>query len=54
MTRPGTLMTQMDPDFFFWPSGFLEAWGTEAKQLKKIVFFGFAAKGGKAKQPFVS
>jgi hypothetical protein len=41
----------MDPEVIFWPSGFLEAWGTETKKLhaarpnnkrflKQVSFFG--------------
>ncbi len=42
-------LNQMDPEVVFWPSGFLEAWGTETKQPHTFRrFFGLAAEGGKA------
>ncbi len=35
-------LSQRDPKVLFWPSGFLEAWGTKAKEphsLRKIMVF---------------
>jgi hypothetical protein len=36
-------MVRRDPDFFCWPSVFLEAWGTKAKKAhilqKRVVFW---------------
>ncbi len=37
---------QRDPEVFFWPSGFLESWGAEAKKPP--------AFGGKANKPLCS
>jgi hypothetical protein len=46
---------QRDPEVFFGPSVFLEAWGTKPKTNthfpETTVFFGPAAFGGKARNP---
>jgi hypothetical protein len=52
-----TPTNQRDPGVVVWPSGSLEAWGTDAKKpnmFRYTVVFGLAAFCGKAKQTFVS
>ncbi len=42
---------QRDPEVVFWPSGFLEAWATEAKKdtfSQKHWFVGLGAKANKS------
>jgi hypothetical protein len=44
----GPIMRQRKPELVFWPSCFLEAWGTKAKNhlfLENVWFFGLGTPG---------